>query len=499
MKVREYRAVAYKQATDPSSSWILSLVVPAEELLEWAGIPRRSSDAEMAGFQRAYTESRVEKAKSFFEIPVNQSPTALVVGLHATNSDAGSSVELKFDEGTEQESIRPCTVTVRYPEETDHAAIIASIRAQIALRIGDSASAEDDDDPDGIEENGESDTDDTDDEDEEIELGRSLLMRLSDRLQDDVWCKANQDALLDLAKPATVIDGQHRLKGAERCERMIPFAVCALYDCDWSEQVFQFTVVNYTQKGIPDQFITNNAALSLTQDELGALQERLVQAGVKVVEYDLMKIVHFHDDSPFKDLVNLSEKRDPTKIGYKTMVRLARAWYDGKHELFKMFLPQLYPDIAGKRSHKQRVSRWRQNDWGLFFLDFWSTVHSTYVGESSHVEGATLWTVGQSNLLIAIVLYELQSAFFNNLNQQDEEFFDPKSKDADDILAELRGKFKKRANKFVEWFPADFFGRQWKQKSLSTGPGRKALQDTFTSLVKSKGKYQYGSSNLITG
>src|SRR5262249_8576200 len=160
------------------------------------------------------------------------------------------------------------------------------------------------------------------------------------------------------------------------------------------------------QHGIPDQFITNNASLSLTQLELNALQDRLVQAGVNVIEYELMKIVNFHSDSPFKDLVNLTEKKDPDKIGYKTMVRLASAWFFAKHQVFKMVLPALYPDLPGKRGHKQRVVRWKREDWGLFFLDFWQIVHKQYGDTPSHQPGKVLWQVGHSNLVIAIVLYE---------------------------------------------------------------------------------------------
>ena len=99
---------------------------------------------------------------------------------------------------------------------------------------------------------------------EELELGRSVLSDLADSLDDPAWLEDgdNANAVLDMAKPATIIDGQHRLLGADATERGIPFSVVALVDCPWAEQVFQFTVVNYTAKGIPDQFITANAALS---------------------------------------------------------------------------------------------------------------------------------------------------------------------------------------------------------------------------------------------
>lgn len=302
-----------------------------------------------------------------------------------------------------------------------------------------------------------------------------------------------------MSRPATIIDGQHRIRGASNCERNIPFTICAIYDCPWPEQIFQFTVVNYTAKGIPDQFITANAALSLTRNELGNLQERLVQAGVKVVEYDLMRIVNFDSRSPFYDLVNLTEKKNPDKIGYKTMVNLAKGWYSAKNPAFAQLLPNLYPSVAGSRSKRIRVDRWKIDDWGDFFIDFWTAVHMKYRDTHGGPNASHLWKVGRSNLLIAIVLVELQNAFFRNLSSQDEEFFEV-SRDSDPkAKAELQAKLTRRAEKFLEWIPAEFFTCKWGIKSINTSAGKTALSQALQSLVDTKGKYQYQKSALVTG
>jgi hypothetical protein len=489
-KVYEYRGTAYRQNVDAGTPWILSFVAIAEELVEWAGIPRRSDD-NLAGFQRAYDPARVAKAKSFFDIPQNQSPTAIIVGIHPSDE---AIVSLTLDDAAA--TICGFTLRVTHDSRLDLADAVPTIRRHIAQRLA--VEGPDIAVPDELEDTTKDDAPEDGDK-EEIELGRSLLHELDRRLDDIAWRTSNAEALLDMAKPATVIDGQHRLKGAEKCERGIPFTVCALWNCQWAEQVFQFTVVNYTQHGIPDQFITANAALSLTQSELLFLQRRLVQAGVNVVEYDLMKVVQFHDESPFKELVNLTERKDPSKIGYKTMVRLANAWYGAKHPVFRLLLTHLYPNIPAKNAHKQRLTKWKEDDWGLFFLDFWKIAHDTYAAQPAHDSAYTLWSVGHSNLIVAIVLYEFQQAFFDNLNAQDEEFFVPRASGLDEIHDEFREKLKRRARKFVEYFPADFFARPWGFSSLSIGPGRKALQDAFQRLVNQKGQYQYEKSALITG
>src|SRR5690606_1455785 len=84
--------------------------------------------------------------------------------------------------------------------------------------------------------------------DGEVELGTSILKQLLGRLDDDQWVHDHEEDLRELAKPATVIDGQHRVLGAAACEKEITFAVTAILDCPWREQVFQFTVINYTAK-----------------------------------------------------------------------------------------------------------------------------------------------------------------------------------------------------------------------------------------------------------
>lgn len=513
-----YDGIAYKQSNLPEAPWLVSFVAPAEELLTWAGIPRRS-EHNLSGFQRAEDPVRIAKAKSYFQLPDNQSPTALVVGIHPAD-DAQRRVTLEFTGGVDTDSIRPCRLSIDFdPAALDLTGAIELVRRQLVHRLGAAPEEELDDEiedeledeaaqseaSDAIDDGpvevgeGEAVTDDEDEaDDEEFELGRSILRRLLDRLDDPEWCAAQEEALRDLAKPATIIDGQHRVKGAEACERNIPFAVCAIFDCAWPEQVFQFTVVNYTAKGIPDQFITANAALSLTKGELDELADRLVQADVKVIEYELMKVVQFGDRSPFFYLVDLTEKRDPTKIGYKTMVQVAKEWYNARHPVFDLILPNIYPDLRGRRAKSARVTRWKNDgDWGEFFLDFWRAVYNEYASHSSHEPGHRLWDVGNSQLVNAVVLLELQRTYLKNLNDQDEEFFELSS--TDDPVRDMRTKLSRRVEKFIEWFPPSFFATKWGLSSLNTGPGRAVLQQTLLQFVDKKGQYQYARSALVTG
>jgi hypothetical protein len=498
-----YKGTAYKQGIDPYAPWLVNFVAVSEDISEWAGIPRRSERG-LVGFQRPDDPNRVDRAQEFFKNPANQSPTTLILGVHPVQDESQRRVFLRFIDNYDDSNTRQCEIKVILDEnDNDLSSAIEIIKSQIQIRLtsAEKGQSDEEDSEEETSENGESDEDyENGSGDEEIELGKSLLLDLAKKLEDYAWCEAHQEDLLDLSKPCTVIDGQHRLKGAVGCERRIPFSVIAIFDCPWPEQVFQFTVVNYTSKGIPDQFITANAALSLTFQELEDLKTRLTQAKIKVTEYELMKVVNFNPASPFYQKVSMaSQGNESDKIGYKTMVKVAKAWHSGKDSAVKQIIANLYPDLKGKPNYvrRERMIRWSQDDWGLFFVDFWKTIHDYYVKVSP--SNYNVWDVGSSNFMIAAVLLEFQNAFFVNLAQQDEDFFltDPEKKQSP--IEQLREKIRKRAEKVASFIPVGFFQVKWKMTSLNNGVGRVALQTALKALVENKGAYQYEKSTVVTG
>lgn len=519
-----YQGIAYRQSGGVDVPWLVTFVAASEELLSWAGIPRKS-EHNLTGFQRPMDPNRVAKAKAFFDMPGNQSPTTLIVGIPEVIPGQEAAVELLLQNDDTASGIQSCELVVRIPDDESVAEAAERLKAQLQYRLGNQeasdraeAAASGIDEDNGIGESGalgdgqgdfgteasdeeledeETDEDEDAGSDAELELGSSILSKLVARLSDPQWIAEQEEHIRDLAKPAIVIDGQHRVKGAEACERHIPFAVCAVMNAPWSEEVFQFTVVNYTAKGIPDQFITANAALSLTRGELEDLKERLTQAGVKIIEYELMQIVNFDTRSPFYDLVDLSDKRRSDRLGYKTMVQVARGWWDARHQVFSLILPNMYPHIHGAKKKTRRVNEWRAADWGDFFLAFWDEVHSSYKTEPAIDAHYTLWDVGHSQLVNTVVLLELQKAFLTNLNAQDPGYFEvPEGEEPKKYLLQ---QVAKRAKQFVSYFPPAFFATKWTDTSLNVGPGRRHLQEAFGSMVNAKGKYQYGKSALVAG
>jgi hypothetical protein len=208
-----------------------------------------------------------------------------------------------------------------------------------------------------------------------------------------------------------------------------------------------------------------------------------------------MRVINFDSDSPFKDLVNLTPRKRDGLIGYKTMVQIGKAWYAGRDNAVRQIIDHLYPDLPGRANAKNRLERWKAEHWGLFFQDFWNVVHTQYSDKKTE-DGDSIWSVGKSNLMVAVVLQQLQIQFLTNLTAQDESFFEVPETDP---LDAMRVKIRKRAQTFIGYFPAELFGKKWKMSSLNIGPGREALNSVFRQIAETKGGFQWKSSGLVTG
>ena len=207
---KEYAGFAYRQAKDASAPWLVAFVATAEDLLTWVGIPRRS-DKGLIGFQRLDEEPRVIRAKKFFDMPTNQSPTALIIGIHKPSTEANRSVRLEFIDDASK-NIRKCRIIVDF----DAASLspdkcIELIREQTESRLKASSEIDEQeeagDTQDGPEDDDIADSVADDDAAEEIELGKSLLRDVLSNLEDKSWVSSNIDDIRDFAKPATLIDG----------------------------------------------------------------------------------------------------------------------------------------------------------------------------------------------------------------------------------------------------------------------------------------------------
>jgi hypothetical protein len=181
------------------------------------------------------------------------------------------------------------------------------------------------------------------------------------------------------------------------------------------------------------------------------------------------------------------------------MVKIAKAWHSGKNPAVKKIINNLYPDVRGKsaQAKRERQTRWMQDEWGIFFIAFWTTIKEYYEGKAPR--DFSPWEIGSSNLMIAAVLMEYQNTFFMNLAMQDDDYFEIKNESSQTPIDQLRGQVKRRAEKVAGMIPIEFFQATWKMKSLNTGVGLKAIQGALNQFTMNSGNYQYEKSSLITG
>src|SRR4051812_45970929 len=99
--IYKYPAIRYQQLPpkegDSAPREIVCLVAPCDEILTWAGIPRKSATitglgtddeqvVELHGYQRESNPTRVRQLIKFFQTPENVIPTSILLARRFANS-----------------------------------------------------------------------------------------------------------------------------------------------------------------------------------------------------------------------------------------------------------------------------------------------------------------------------------------------------------------------------------------------------------------------------
>lgn len=113
------------------------------------------------------------------------------------------------------------------------------------------------------------------------------------------------------AKPALIVDGQHRLYGMSDFDKEnLPITVVSLIDATRQEQAFQFIVVNNKAVRVSGENVKSIIA-DFNEDEL---EKRLVLARVKYGDKPLiLRSLNDSPSSPFQNLLNWSYNREITE------------------------------------------------------------------------------------------------------------------------------------------------------------------------------------------
>lgn len=108
-----------------------------------------------------------------------------------------------------------------------------------------------------------------------------------------------------LCRPAIVVDGQHRLWGAASSSMEIMLPVVGIPHCSWTDQIYQFVVINETAQKVETSLMTDIFGSSLTRTEQDEVRRKLAKSRVDV-EGRIAAVVASRDpDSPFFNMIQL--------------------------------------------------------------------------------------------------------------------------------------------------------------------------------------------------
>jgi hypothetical protein len=460
-------------------------VAPAEQLRQWGGVPTKTSRF-MRGFQRAQSDAHWQEISAFFEQAGNISPTAIVVafrpGTASVKKVALGGIDWLRDDAT-IDSSNAVVIEIDVPDYSTATIddLAAAVKEQLASYVAlPPEEPEDDSDGSDAESDAAEDPTTSASEDGDLQIYQSHLRGFVDFLsgsEELAAAKADPDAtaelrhtLLDLLKPGTVVDGQHRMLGASYLERGIPFPVVALLDASYAEQVFQFVVINQKAKPIKAEFLSAIISSSLSPEDIKALGTRLEQAGIDTEATAIMDRLQFDQSSPFNGMIDFKVPGAGGFLSYKGMLTLARRWKKlMTHDVdvtSSMLFKQSFQNLSEARTYAERRREWNEGLWFDYFRAFWAKVQDKL---SIRTEMPHLWSEN-SNLIKIVTMQEMQNTFLSWLYRGMHEFTDQKE-------------FESKVDLFLQNLRPDFFVRDWKLPSLQSGTGRQHLRKALGNAI----------------
>jgi hypothetical protein len=503
----QYRYVGQSYSQGTNNHVLYSFVASARDVMKWAGVPSKTERFH-GGFQRALS-SRYTKIVQYFESG-QISPGAIVVAFRPTAckiSELSSPSNWPSDEHC---TSKPKFVQIEF-SSTDYSTtsvheLASLVRDLLQSRPGllDTESTPIDFE-EGSEDAGNIDEKQTvgkgDDEDEdELDVGRSKLrmfydflgskeaisdwLRKENEKSQKIKLKKNpskserdlieyspeeklKSTCISLLRPAMLVDGQHRVNGANESEvENVEFTVCAVHDANWVEQVFQFVVLNKMARSISKDFLTELLNSSLTNSEVLEIDRRLDAIGIRNADRIIHKYINHDKRSPFAEMVaeagEVSGADRSGKLSQQGMIALAKRWKAiagaKKSAEMNMFIKYL-----SKSSLSEARAAWANVEaWIPLFFAFWSVIKEKY--EPEHI-----WVKNEGyNLLKIVTLQALQDHFIE-------------SKASGMIKFQSEEDFKEQVREFFQAVPALFF-QNWNATGLQSGDGWQIIKDAVKSL-----------------
>jgi hypothetical protein len=269
------------------------------------------------------------------------------------------------------------------------------------------------------------------------------------------------------ARPATIVDGQHRVWGAYHSDRSpIIFNVCAIKDTTWIEQVFQFVVLNKLAKPISTSFLTGLLNTSLTNSEVRDIEVRLENIGVDNKDRKIVKYLNYDERSPFLGMI--AEAGEVTgidnsgRLSDKGMIRLAKRWTQIGGTKLEI---QMFFQVLGAGNLTTARKRWKDYEtWVPYFFTFWQVIKDRYQKDGIWIKDTDY------SLLYIVTMHAMQDMFLENLADANYSF-----NDMDD--------FRRRVSIFFADVPGTFF-QGWEATGLQSGDGPSYIKEAVGKLRK---------------
>jgi hypothetical protein len=499
----EYRAVRIRQTE--LGKWLVFFAAPASEIDGWAGVPRKTKIGtdETNGFQRELNLDRLASLKEFYRNPSNIIQNPLLLATRAISTGDVTFTKEAGDEFSEtgritikveplvDYSLRKLLLLVKgelesrvphlkdghVPKET-----LQSLKLKAQLTTDEVEDDTDEDEGESTEDSEESveASDNSVDQGQSEALGAAVL---EESHIYDFWVEVaaraeilaevpsfegheflgfKKDDLISFLLPVVVVDGQHRLWGANetakslvdeqkseiesaiaagesatdlqralmaKLSRKLP--VSLLMVDDPAEHVFQFVVVNQKATQIGTALLGTIVSTSLSNDELERVADRLSKAGIKLEDSRVISYLARHHSSPFCDLVERGLQGDAkdllpwTVLGSLASIfrklKGGKLYNQPKNDYAGIWRLKFLPSSAlvadwESKGFKSEYEYWQQPDgpWRLVFITFWTELRSA-LGSAEGDEWNVWGKARTSNLFNKISLTILTADFFQYL------------------------------------------------------------------------------------
>ena len=238
------------------------------------------------------------------------------------------------------------------------------------------------------------------------------------------------------SKPGLIIDGQHRVFGANKFEPQMSLNIVAIIDDDDAERAFQFVVINNSAARISKDHIK---ALNLNYDK-DALNERLLKSaglglGMQDHKYDDLQVID--SSGPFKKLLKWPTNKDG-------------------------FIPPNAIESALAETY-ERAALLGVEDLELdLFLSVWTTIKSLR---------KAVWNK-DSRLLQKVSIYALTAYVLDSMISRQRNADERIDFTKEDVL-------NAQVIRVVDRIPEEFWKAEWTAKQLDTSLGRQLLVETL--------------------